>query len=140
MMICDVSDRATVSKMRYGKHVTTRRNMSDREYLSEMSRWSDRGTMNMMSTMNTREYMTAMKYMSDMSDTRTWAIMNDMAKISATKWFMGTIIYQFIMTDREHMSDVSIMICSSNKYSADMIMMNKRTVCKHGECNKFLCR
>ena len=65
------SDRATVSKMRYGKHVTTRRNMSDREYLSEMSRWSDRGTMNMMSTMNTREYMTAMKYMSDMSDTRT---------------------------------------------------------------------
>ena len=54
--------------------------------------------------------------------------MNDMAKISATKWLMGTIIYKFIVTDREYMSDVSIMICCSNRYCTDVRSMNRGKV------------
>ena len=100
-----------------------------------------------MNTVNTGEHMSNRKYVNRWKRNRNV----NKRELSPTKiCMMMTNEFNFIssnyMTTRytvnklSAMSDVSIVICCSNKYSADMIMMNKRTVCKHGECNKFLCR
>ena len=143
------SDVTTVNTMRYltkRKYVSDRMNMSNmttRKHMSDVSSWNKLNTMN---TVNTGEHMSNRKYVNRWKRNRNV----NKRELSPTKiCMMMTNEFNFIssnyMTTRytvnklSAMSDVSIVICCSNKYSADMIMMNKRTVCKHRECDRFLC-